>query len=196
MRLSFKACLVAALSVFTCLAGNDPVAVIKRINEELMVTIHQPTDGKTADVEKLRKVTSGMFDFSVLSRRVLPKNVWDSTDNALKNEFISTFRELVEYSSASNLTAFNQDSTVYDTAVILGDKATVNAYLWSKGHENHLVYKMILADGTWKVIDLVINDLSTARNYKEQFGELLKEKSMREVITLLKNKLQAIRQNN
>ena len=196
MRLLPYTCLVVALTVFTGFAGEDPVMVIKRINDELMITISQPTDGKTGDVEKLRKVTSGMFDFAVLSRSVLPKIVWDSSSTTLKEEFISAFRELVEYSSAGNLVAFEQDSTVYDTAVIHGDRASVSTHLWSKGRDNHLVYKMILADGSWKVVDLVINDLSTARNYKEQFNELLKEKSMREVIILLKNKLQAIGRKN
>ena len=53
-------------------------------------------------------------------------------------------------------------------------EARVVAHLWNKGKESVLEYKMSLVDGKWKAWDLVIDDLSTARNYKEQFSQILK----------------------
>ena len=62
------------------------------------------------------------------------------------------------------------------------------AHLWNKGKESVLEYKMSLVNGNWKAWDLVIDDLSTARNYKEQFGQILKTKSFAELIDIISKK--------
>ena len=40
--------------------------------------------------------------------------------------------------------------------------------------------------------DLVIDDLSTARNYKEQFGKILETKSIQDLIEILRKKADAV----
>ena len=64
----------------------------------------------------------------------------------------------------------------------------VVAHLWNKGKESVLEYKMSLVDGKWKAWDLVIDDLSTARNYKDQFSQILKTKSFAELIDIISKK--------
>ena len=51
-----------------------------------------------------------------------------------------------------------------------------------------LEYKMSMVDGKWKAWDLVIDDLSTARNYKDQFSQILKTKSFAELIDIISKK--------
>ena len=68
------------------------------------------------------------------------------------------------------------------------DEARVVAHTWYKGKEAVLEYKMTLVNGAWKAWDLVIDDLSTARNYREQFSQILQTKSFEELITIVKNK--------
>jgi Toluene tolerance, Ttg2. len=47
---------------------------------------------------------------------------------------------------------------------------------------------MTLVGGSWKAWDLVIDDLSTARNYKDQFSQILKDKSFAELIDIISKK--------
>jgi phospholipid transport system substrate-binding protein len=47
---------------------------------------------------------------------------------------------------------------------------------------------MTIVNVKWKVWDLVIDDLSTARNYKEQFSKILKDKSFAELIDVISKK--------
>ena len=68
------------------------------------------------------------------------------------------------------------------------DDARVIAHLWNQGKESVLEYKMTLVNGKWKAWDLVIDDLSTARNYKEQFSKILKDKSFAELIDIISKK--------
>jgi phospholipid transport system substrate-binding protein len=64
----------------------------------------------------------------------------------------------------------------------------VIAHVWYKGKESVLEYKMSLVNDSWKAWDLVIDDLSTARNYKEQFSTILKTKSFNDLIQIIREK--------
>ena len=64
----------------------------------------------------------------------------------------------------------------------------MTAHLWNAGKESVLEYKMSLVNGNWKAWDLVIDDLSTARNYKDQFSQILKNKSFAELIDIISKK--------
>ena len=47
---------------------------------------------------------------------------------------------------------------------------------------------MTQVNGKWMAWDLVIDDLSTARNYKDQFSQILKTKSFAELIDIISKK--------
>ena len=96
---------------------------------------------------------------------------------------------MVRSSSAKRLELYRADSTIYEPAKMKGsDEARVVAHTWYKGKEAILEYKMNLVNGSWKAWDLVIDDLSTARNYKEQFSQILQSKSFADLINIIKEK--------
>jgi phospholipid transport system substrate-binding protein len=43
-------------------------------------------------------------------------------------------------------------------------------------------------EGEWQAWDLIIDDLSTMRNYREQFKTILETKTLTELIEILKKK--------
>ena len=47
---------------------------------------------------------------------------------------------------------------------------------------------MNLVNDNWMAWDLVIDDLSTARNYKEQFATILKTKTFADLLETIKKK--------
>ena len=101
---------------------------------------------------------------------------------------------MVRNSSAKRLEMYRTDSTIYDAPKLKKNntEANVTAHLWYKGKESVLVYKMTLENGNWMAWDLVIDDLSTARNYKEQFATILKTKSFGELLETIKKKADEI----
>ena len=107
----------------------------------------------------------------------------------MQEKFVTEFQRMVRNSSAKRLELYRADSTIYEPAKMKGsDEARVTAHLWNKGKESILEYKMSLVDGNWKAWDLVIDDLSTARNYKDQFSQILKTKSFAELIDVISKK--------
>lgn len=179
---------ILALSLTFAFAA-DPVSAISQNDKELQTLLQKKSLTKQ-DNERVKGLLSDVFNFKLLAEKSLPKETWSSLDEASKQSFAAEFQRMVRNSSAKRLEMYRTDSTIYDAPKMKKNntEANVTAHLWFKGKESVLVYKMTLVDGNWMAWDLVIDDLSTARNYKEQFSTILKTKSFAELLEIIKKK--------
>lgn len=178
------------LSLSATLAFSaDPVSAISKNDKELQSLLKKKSL-TSKDNERVKGLLSDVFNFKLLAEKSLPKDTWASLDEASRESFASEFQRMVRNSSAKRLEMYRTDSTIYDTPKMKKNntEANVTAHLWYKGKESVLVYKMTLVDGNWMAWDLVIDDLSTARNYKEQFATILKTKSFADLLEIVKKK--------
>lgn len=167
----------------------DPVSAISKNDKELQSLLKKKSL-TSKDNERVKGLLSDVFNFKLLAEKSLPKDTWASLDEASRETFAAEFQRMVRNSSAKRLEMYRTDSTIYDTPKMKKNntEANVTAHLWYKGKESVLVYKMTLVDGNWMAWDLVIDDLSTARNYKEQFATILKTKSFADLLEIVKKK--------
>jgi len=185
----FKKVLIAiACASLMAFAADDPVTAIKKKDVELQ-TLLKKSSRSAKETERVKALLNDSFDFELLAKKSLSKGDWDKQDAASQEKFVAEFQRMVRNSSAKRLELYRADSTIYEPAKMKGsDEARVTAHLWNKGKESVLEYKMSMVNGNWKAWDLVIDDLSTARNYKEQFGQILKTKSFAELIDIISKK--------
>ena len=183
---------IVAMSFVTAFAA-DPVQAISKNDKELQTLLKKKSLNKK-DNERVKALLSDVFNFNRLAEKTLPKETWASLDDASKDSFATDFQRMVRNSSAKRLEMYRTDSTIYDAPKLKKNntEANVTAHLWYKGKESVLVYKMTLENGNWMAWDLVIDDLSTARNYKEQFATILKTKSFGELLETIKKKADEI----
>lgn len=181
--------LVVACAALFAFAADDPVASIKKKDAELQALIKK-TNRSAKETDRVKSLLNESFDFELLAKKSLSKGDWEKQDEASQKKFVEEFQRMVKNSSAKRLEVYRADSTVYEPAKLKknGEEASVVAHLWNKGKESVLEYKMSQVNGNWKAWDLVIDDLSTARNYKEQFGQILKNKSFAELIDVISKK--------
>ncbi len=182
--------LASVLALFTAVAfAADPVQAISKNDKELQTLLKKKSLSKK-DGERVKSLLSDVFNFGMLAEKSLPKETWNALDKASRENFASEFQRMVRNSSAKRLEMYRTDSTIYDAPKMKKNntEANVTAHLWYKGKESVLVYKMTLVDGNWMAWDLVIDDLSTARNYKEQFATILQTKSFAELLDIIKKK--------
>lgn len=176
-----------ALLATATLASQDPAAIVRSKDSELQDFLKKKS--RTAkENEKIKYLINDIFDFQMLGKKSLPVATWKALDDASRTAFVSEFRRMVENSSVKKLEVYKADSTRYDPTVLKKDEAKVTAHVWNKGKESILVYKFELVGGTWKAWDLVIDDLSTARNYRDQFSKILETKSFQELLDIIKKK--------
>ena len=180
----------SVLALFAAMAFSaDPVQAISNNDRELQ-TLLKKKNLSTKDGERVKSLLSDVFNFGMLAEKSLPKETWSGLDKASRENFAAEFQRMVRNSSAKRLEMYRTDSTIYDAPKMKKNntEANVTAHLWYKGKESVLVYKMTLVDGNWMAWDLVIDDLSTARNYKEQFATILQTKSFAELLDIIKKK--------
>ena len=169
-------------------AADDPVNAVKKKDAELQALLKK-SSRNAKETERVKSLLNDSFDFALLAKKSLSKGDWEKQDAASQEKFVAEFQRMVRNSSAKRLELYRADSTIYEPAKMKSsDEARVVAHLWNKGKESVLEYKMSLVNGNWKAWDLVIDDLSTARNYKEQFGQILKTKSFAELIDIISKK--------
>ena len=183
-----KMFVLLSLASVLAFAAEDPVNAVKKKDAELQ-TLLKKSSRNAKETERVKSLLSDSFDFALLAKKSLSKGDWEKQDAASQEKFVAELQRMVRNSSAKRLELYRADSTVYEPAKMKGtDEARVVAHLWNKGKESVLEYKMSLVNGNWKAWDLVIDDLSTARNYKEQFGQILKTKSFAELIDIISKK--------
>lgn len=166
-------------------AVPNPVEVIRAKDVELQKLLREK--GPAQKLDRIKALINGIFDFEELGRRALG-TTWGKMTATQQSRFAKAFKTWVENSSVKKLDAYVSDSTRYDAPEIRDGKATVTAHVFSKGTESVVVYKLTLNQGAWKAWDLVIDDLSTAGNYGDQFREILKKNTMDALIAKLEAK--------
>jgi phospholipid transport system substrate-binding protein len=187
----FSSCLALGLVLSVGIAfgdttSSDPVSVIRKKDEELQKLLRDKNVGqKTGQIKVL---INGIFDFEELGRKALGKKTWPTMNPEQQAKFVTAFKNMVENSSVKKLEVYQSDSTRYDAPEIDGDKANVTAHVFSKGQESVVTYKLQLKNKEWKAWDLVIDDLSTAGNYGDQFRKILQTSTINDLIAKLEKK--------
>lgn len=183
-----KILIMLACASLMAFAAEDPVATIKKKDAELQALLKKQTRN-AKETERVKSLLNDSFDFGLLAKKSISASDWKAQDAATQEKFTTEFQRMVRNSSAKRLELYRADSTIYEPAKMKGtDEARVTAHLWYKGKESVLEYKMSLVNDNWKAWDLVIDDLSTARNYKDQFSQILKTKSFAELIDVVSKK--------
>lgn len=170
-------------------AGDDPKELIIKKDGELKTAISSYR--KTPSEENKKKVISlinNVFDFKIIGIKALPREILERADTNSRDAFIKEFSRMVENSSVKKLELYQSDSVFYSMKVTGQDSATVSANMWYKGQKTLLQYKMVRISTEWKSCDLLIDDLSTVRNYRDQFKTILENKTLNELTAMLKKK--------
>jgi len=171
-HLSFVvATLILAASVFAE-TKSDPVTAVRQHDIELQAMLKRYKSTDKAQQDSLKRMINGMFSFQELGKRALGKN-WTPLKKADQDSFVAVFRRMVENSSIKRLESYRADSTKYAPAVGAGDKTVVTATVFNRGKPSKVVYKLFPEGGTWKAWDLVLDEVSSLRSYKDQFSSIM-----------------------
>jgi phospholipid transport system substrate-binding protein len=184
--LAARELLVAATCATAAHAAADPVEKIRRQDVELQKLLRDKNVSKQTD--RVKTLINCIFDFEELGRRALGTANWNKMTPVQRARFVKAFKAMVENSSVKRLEAYSSDSTRYAPAAVNGERASVAAHVFSKGSESLVEYKLLLKEGEWRAWDLVIDDLSTAGNYGDQFRKILQKNTLDALIARIETR--------
>lgn len=179
--------LLAGAPVLAETKTPDPVESVRRHDQELQAFLKRYHSSNVAQKDTLKKLVNGMFSFPELGKRALGKT-WSTLKKPEQDTFVAVFKRAVESSSIKRLESYRSDSTHYSASVGAGDKTVVTATVWRGGKSSKVVYKLFQQSGSWQAWDLVLEDVSSLRTYKDQFSSIIAKEGYPGVLNRLRAK--------
>ena len=189
---------IKALFAGVCLAAapvsaqDDTAHVIAKLKQrdaEIKKYIDAAAD--TADAafkEKLKIIINQDFDFQELSRRALGR-YWKERTEPEQGEFVDVFGQIVRNSSVRKLDVYKADRIDYGEPSLRRSILTVPTVVFKKDASVEVEYKLHQVDGVWQVYDLVIDGVSTARDYRDAFYKEIRKNGYDVMLGKLKDRL-------
>ena len=108
---------------------------------------------------------------------------------AQQQEFIKLFREVLERAYINKILAYKNEKIVFAKENMASNNlAEVQTQVLTSSQEIPINYRVILKDGTWKVYDVVIENVSLIQNYRSQFNSILAKNTPDEMLAILRKK--------
>ena len=143
-----------------------------------------------AKKETLRLVYKEMFDQVELARWSLGNN-WNKLSEAQRQEFVALFQQVLEKAYADKILAYTDEKITFDREVpISKSRVEVQTRVVTKSKEIPINYRVVQeSDGTWKVYDVVVENVSLVMNYRSQFNDILSKNKPEQLLEILRKKV-------
>jgi len=179
-------------------AADSPLTLIRSTTERARAALQDPAyqgdDRRQARVEKVKEILLPQFDSAELAKRTLGPYWRDRTD-AQRKEFTQLFIQLIEKTYSGALDRYNADvQFFYDQERIDGDFAEVDTRVFDpvQNKTYSINYQLHKVDGKWLIYDIVAENVSLVRNYRNQFNRILSKSSYEDLVQTIQAKLKQL----
>ena len=180
------------LSTLPVYAGAPLDTVQANVNKVLDVLRDPNLKGESAKgvkKEKLEAIYEQMFDGVELSMRTMGGN-WKKLNPAQQKEFTQLYRQILEKAYIHKILSYTDEKIVFLKESMLSNKqAEVQTKVVTSSKEIPIFYNVILKVGSWKVYDVVVENVSLVRNYRSQFNSILEKNTPDQLLEILRKKV-------
>ena len=183
--------LLLSIPVYAGVALDTVQANVNKVFEVLRDPKLKAAAAKEIKKEKLRSIYKGMFDEVELAKRTLARN-WNKLDDAQRQEFVQLFHQVLEKAYIDRILSYTNEKVVfYKENTISKNQVEIQTKIITASKEIPITYRTILVNGTWKVYDVVIENVSLVMNYRTQFNEILAKNTPEQLLDILRKKVKA-----
>lgn len=177
-------------------AADSPLVLVRQTTERAVAVLNNPSLQGEEHAQERRnnfwQIVLPTFDSQEMTKRCLGPH-WSELTPTQQQEFGSLFIELVKRAYQGALDHQTKDARFFfDEERVEGDSAEVDTRILSPSLEKALsvTYRLRRADDKWLIYDVVAENVSLVRNYRNQFNRLLKNASYEGLVQALRRKIQ------
>ena len=170
-------------------AAESPRTVVDATTSSVIATLADKSLSMSEKRRRVEEIVYARVDFDTLSRLVLGQG-WHQLNEEQRGEFEREFKQNISATYGRNVESYENERIT-----IVGDRQeprgdwTVRTKIVRHGSDDISVdYRLRETDGTWKIIDVTIEGLSLASNYRSQFQEIMANGSIDRLLTILREK--------
>lgn len=190
-RYSRAFAVAAGMTLLACLVGaaNGALSPLERTRQVLeearrIVDSQKTHNEKLADLSRL---LSDFLDTDTMGRQALDKH-WERFSSEQRKEFLQLFRELFQRTYVQKLLLFEKPDFAYVGERVDGSHAHVDTKILTPRDEFLVAYELEQAGGSWKAVDIRIEDLSLTVNFRRQLDRLLQKESPAELLARMRKR--------
>lgn len=179
-------------------ANESPVQMLDQTANQILETLKQnkSTLKQNPQVihQAVRRYLLPIVDVQGMSRSVLGRQAWNAASSAERSDFSRAFTQLVIRTYATPLAEYTDETIQFlpQHVAPTGQFTRVNSVIIrSKGPNIPLSYSLVSKHGQWKIYDLSVEGVSLLQSFRNQFGQALKNASMKELIAQMNQKSQS-----
>ena len=136
----------------------------------------------------LEDIVARRFDFEEMGKRTLGSH-WRTLNAGQQKEFVRLFQHFLSGTYAGSIDGYVGGHVEYVKERRKGAFAEVQTKIVTKKLAVPVDYRLLKRSNTWRVYDVVIDGISLVKNYRGQFGRILKTDSFDTLLEKLRNKV-------
>jgi phospholipid transport system substrate-binding protein len=175
--------------------ADAPLSTVQANVNKVLDVLRDPAlkadSAKETKKEKLRSIYGSMFDEVELSKRTLARN-WNKLNTDQRREFVKLYQEVLEKAYIDKILSYTNEKIAYERETKLAEnQVEVQTEIITSSKKIPLFYRVILNGGTWKVYDVIIENVSLVQNYRTQFNNILEKNTPEQLLEILRKKVKA-----
>jgi len=152
---------------------SDAEALVKSKLDAVFAVLQKGDLDQQAKKQEINAIVTPMFDFELMAKLTLGKKHWLGLPREKREKFTELYIELLKTSYLDKLALYTDEKVIFDPPVQVKKKVHIPTQLISKDRKTSILYKLYKSANDWKVYDLEIQGVSVIRSYRSQFGEIL-----------------------
>lgn len=176
-----------ALSLLTAAAAHAETATeaLKARDAEIRAALpKEGTEPTPAQRKQIEGILTRAVDLEGMAKSALG-NTWAETPPAKRKKFLDAFINRFRKATGEQLDQYRSTAVKYLPETKVDDDTMVPTEVAVKGEPTRIDYRMHPATGGWRIVDIVVDDVSTVENYRSSFNRIIKKEGMDGLISRL-----------
>lgn len=183
------------LALFLCALGSTsanavagPAEQVQQTVDSILSTLTDESLDQDAKRSKISSLIRQRFDFRAMSQRTLATN-WKKATSEEKERFMELFADLLEHTYMGRIEAYTDERVKYVGEKIEKRRALVDTLIVTANVEIPINYKLTQKGEQWLVYDVVIEEVSLIRNYRNTYREIVKKEGIGGLLAKMEKKV-------
>ncbi len=136
--------------------------------------------------QELMDIINEVIDYRAMARFAL-QDTWDEIEPQTRDEFVDIFARVVRDQSLNSLDIYRAD-VHYESFEVENGIVTARTIATLENVRTPVIYEMQKKEGEWVVIDMSIDNVSTAESYRRSFQRTINRRGFDALFENLKRR--------
>jgi len=193
-RSSRRACLVLSIALLAfgpaalAAPADEARAVMEKTVADVLAILGDHSLQLQTKRDRIQAIAYERFDFETMAKLVLKRD-WKKFDAAQQQEFVTEFREHLSARYGENLGRYeNEKVEVTSHHAETNNDVSVKTVIRGGKYDGTPVDYRLRNASQWRVIDVVIENVSLVSSFRTQFADVLTKSGPKGVLAKLKER--------